>query len=72
MKFFSRGEKPSWWVSLIPFVVLTAVLVVVIKAFGADALEGARQVSLLFAAGVAIAISMIFYRVPWKEFGRYS
>lgn len=68
MKFFSRGEKPSWWVSLIPFVVLTAVLVVVIKAFGADALEGASQVSLLFAAGVAIAISMIFYRVPWKEF----
>lgn len=68
MKFFSRGEKPSWLVSLIPFVVLTALLVVVIKAFGADALEGASQVSLLFAAGVAIAISMIFYRVPWKEF----
>lgn len=68
MKFFSRGEKPSWWVSLIPFVILTAVLVLVIKAFGADALEGASQVSLLFAAGVAIAISMIFYRVPWKEF----
>lgn len=68
MKFFSRGEKPSWWVSLIPFVALTAVLVLVIKVFGSDALDGASQVSLLFAAGVAIAISMIFYRVPWKDF----
>lgn len=68
MKLFNRGEKPSWWVSLIPFVALTAVLFLVIKVFGADALDGASQVSLLFAAGVAIAISMIFYRVPWKDF----
>lgn len=68
MKLFSRGEKPSWWVSLIPFIVLIAVLVVVIKVFGADALDGGSQVSLLFATGVTVAISMIFYRVPWKEF----
>ena len=56
MKFFSRGEKPSWWVSLIPFIVLIATLVVVIKVFGADALEGGSQVSLLFATGVVVAI----------------
>ena len=68
MKFFNRGEKPSWWVSLIPFIVLIATLVVVIKVFGADALEGGSQVSLLFATGVVVAISMIFYRVPWKDF----
>jgi NhaC family Na+:H+ antiporter len=55
-------------VSLIPFIVLVAVLTVVIKVFGADALEGGSQVSLLFATGVTVAISMIFYRVPWKEF----
>ena len=68
MRFFSRGEKPSWWVSLIPFIVLIATLVVVIKVFGADALEGGSQVSLLFATGVVVAISMIFYRIPWKDF----
>ena len=68
MRFFSRGEKPSWWVSIIPFIVLIATLVVVIKVFGADALEGGSQVALLFATGVVIAISMIFYRIPWKEF----
>ena len=68
MKFFNRGVKPSWWVSLIPFIVLIATLVVVIKVFGADALEGGSQVSLLFATGVVVAISMIFYRIPWKDF----
>lgn len=68
MKLFSRGEKPSWFVSLIPFVVLIATLVVVIKVFGADALEGGSQVALLFATGVIVAISMIFYRIPWQDF----
>lgn len=68
MKLFNRGEKPSWWVSLIPFIVLTAILVLVIRVFGTSALDGASQVALLFAAGVAVAISMIFYKIPWKEF----
>ncbi len=68
MKIFSYGEKPSWFVSLIPFVFLIAVLVIVIRVFGADALEGGSQVALLMASGVAVAISMIFYKVPWKEF----
>ena len=68
MKNFNRGESPSWWVPLIPFIVLVATLVVVIKVFGADALEGGSQVSLLFAAGVVIAISMIFYKIPWHRF----
>ncbi len=68
MKYFNRGEKPSWVVSLIPFAFLVAVLVVVIKVFGADALEGGSQVALISAAGVAIAISMVFYKIPWKEF----
>lgn len=68
MKLFTRGEKPSWIVSLIPFIFLIAVLVVVIKVFGADALSGGSQVALLMASGVVVAISMIFYKIPWKEF----
>ena len=68
MKLFSRGEKPSWFVSLIPFVFLIAILVVVIKVFGADALPGGSQVALLMASGVVVAISMIFYKIPWKDF----
>ena len=68
MKLFSRGEKPSWCVSLIPFVFLIAILVVVIKVFGADALSGGSQVALLMASGVVVALSMIFYKIPWKDF----
>lgn len=68
MILFSRGEKPSWIVSLIPFIFLIAILVVVIKIFGADALSGGSQVALLMASGVVVAISMIFYKIPWKEF----
>ena len=68
MKLFSRGEKPSWIVSLIPFIFLIAILIVVIKIFGADALSGGSQVALLMASGVVVAISMIFYKIPWKEF----
>lgn len=55
-------------VSLIPFIFLIAVLVVVIKVFGADALSGGSQVALLMASGVVVAISMIFYKIPWKDF----
>lgn len=68
MKIFSRREKPSWQVSLIPFVVLVATFALVIKVFGADALSGGSQVALIFASGVVVAISMIFYRIPWKDF----
>ena len=53
---------------MIPFVVLLAVLVLVIKVFASDALSGGSQVALMFAAGVTVAISMIFYRIPWKDF----
>lgn len=68
MKLFKRSSKPSWAVSLIPFVVLIATLFFVIKIFGSDALSGGSQVSLLFSAGVTVAISMFFYRIPWKDF----
>lgn len=61
-------KQPHWAVSLIPFVVLLITLVLVIKVFGADALSGSSQVSLLFAAGVTIAVSMLFYKVSWEAF----
>lgn len=68
MKIFRHGEMPSWWVSLIPFIVLIATLALVISIFGTDALSGASQVALLFGAGIVVAISLIFYKMPWKVF----
>lgn len=61
-------RKPSWWVSLIPFVFLISELFFVIRFFGSDALDGGSQMSLLIASGVAIAISTIFYKVKWEVF----
>ena len=65
---FERGGQPTWWVSLIPFVFLVAALSVVIYVFGSDALSGASQVALMFAAGVTVVLAMVLYKIPWKKF----
>ena len=67
MNLPDQARRPSWWVSLIPFIILVATLAVVIKVFEGDALGGPGQVALLFAAGIASAIAMIFYGTPWRE-----
>ena len=63
------AQKPRihWLVALLPFVVLVALQVLVIRVFGSDALDGASQTVLLFSAAVAVAIAMIFYKVPWSS-----
>lgn len=58
-------KEPAWWVILIPFGILIATLVCVIRFFGADALDGASQVALLLGAGVASALAMTVYGVKW-------
>ena len=59
-------NRPHWVVSLIPFVCLAVILGLVIYIFGTDSLSGASQVALMLGAGVAVAISMIFYKIPWR------
>ena len=56
-----------WLIALIPLATLIALQVVVIREFGSDALEGPSQTALLFAAAVAVAMGMIFYKVPWSS-----
>ena len=62
----SSNRTPAWWIALIPFAVLVGLLVLVIRFFGADALDGGSQVSLLIASAVCIAIAMLVYKVSWK------
>lgn len=59
--------RVHWMVALIPLAMLVALQVVVIREFGSDALDGASQTALLFAAAVAVAMGMIFYKVPWSS-----
>lgn len=59
--------RVHWMVALIPLAVLVALQTAVIGEFGSDALDGASQTALLFAAAVAVAMGMIFYKVPWSS-----
>ena len=61
------SPRIHWTVALIPLVVLIALQVVVIREFGSDALDGASQTALLSAAAVAVAMGMIFYKIPWSS-----
>ncbi len=61
---------PHPFVSLIPIVVLVAMMALTISLFGGDALGGGTQVSLLVATAVCIMISMWGYHTPWKSFER--
>ena len=54
--------------ALIPLGVLIFLLALDISIFGADSILGASQVALLAAAGVAIALSMWVYKIPWSSF----
>ena len=63
-------RRPHPLVSLIPIVVLVAMMALTISLFGGDALGGGTQVSLLVATAVCIMISMWGYKTPWKSFER--
>ena len=70
MKFFDfftkyKGQTPLW-IAIIPLVVLVAVLALVIKCFGADAIMGGSQVALLFAAAVAAVLAIFICGYKWQ------
>ena len=50
------SPRIHWLIALIPFAVLVALQIVVIREFGSDALDGASQTVLLISAGIAVAI----------------
>lgn len=60
--------NPHPLVSIIPVVVLIALLAVVIALFGSDSLSGGSQIALIMAMAVCVLISTSFYRVPWRAF----
>ena len=66
MKHSPQGRTPAWQVSLLPFALLVALLFLVIKNFGAGALDGGSQVALLISTGAALAIALLIYRIPWE------
>lgn len=57
---------PSPLLSLVPILVLVALLFITIKTFGSDALSGGSQVVLLTATAVCCLIAMEYSKVRWK------
>lgn len=54
--------------SVVPLLVLVALIVFTIRAFGSDSLGGATQVMLLAASAVCCIIATVYARVPWCDF----
>jgi len=63
-----KVKLPSAWVSLLPLLVLIAMVSLTITLFGSDALDGGNQVSLLVATGICVCLSMWIYSTPWQKF----
>ena len=64
------NDRKRRWISLVPVAVLVAMLAGGISIFGADAILGASQVSLLVAAGVCAVLSRWMDKTPWKTIER--
>ena len=61
-------KRPSAVLSLMPIVVLVAMLTCTIRAFGSEALDGASQITLLTVSAFCVLIGMGFLNVPWASF----
>ena len=61
-------KRPSAVLSLMPIVVLVAMLTATIKAFGSDSLGGASQITLLTVSALCVLIGMWRLNVPWASF----
>ena len=63
-----KKELAKTIIALVPILVLVGLLALNISIFGSDAILGASQVALLFAAGICVWLSMWLYKTPWKDF----
>lgn len=60
-------KAPSIALSLIPLVVLVAMLAISIKLYGGDAIAGGSQLSLLTASAVCATIAIVVNRCKWQQ-----
>ncbi len=64
----NNRPTPSPLLSLVPILILVAMLAVTIHLFGSDALAGGSQVCLITASAICVLIGMGGYKRTWKEF----
>lgn len=61
-------RTPSTLLSFLPLLVLLSLIVCVISTFGADALSGGSQVSLLMASATCVVIGLASRTMTWNDF----
>lgn len=61
-----KSEEMPIWVALIPLVVLVVMLALVIRIFGADAIEGGSQIALFVASSVATFLAIVLCGCKWE------
>lgn len=61
-------KRPSALLSLMPIVMLVAMLTCTIRSFGSNALDGASQITLLAVSALCVLIGMGWLNVPWASF----
>lgn len=63
-----KQTLPHPLISILPLLVLVALIVTVMQVLPDDALSGASQIAMLVAASICVALSMFIYKTPWKVF----
>ena len=60
-------REPTFLLSIVPVLILVALLFVTIRTFGSDVLLGGNQIVLLVAAAVACLIGLLYCKVKWTD-----
>lgn len=56
------------WISLVPLVLLVALISIVVSVFGDEALSGASQIALIVATATAVCIGLGRGTITWQDF----
>lgn len=63
-----KQQIPHPLISIIPLIVLIAMIATVMRMLPDDALSGASQISMMIATSICVALSMAVYRTKWQVF----
>lgn len=63
-----KKNIPHPLISVIPLIVLIAMITTVMQVVPDDALSGASQISMMIATVICVALSMSIYKIKWQVF----
>jgi len=64
----NKQTIPHPLISIIPLVILVALIITVMQVLPDDTLSGASQIAMIVAATTCVALSMFIYKIKWSVF----